>query len=109
METCPIVVSQGKVVTVTEKGGDEEPYPQEFEGITEMFPDDAELETLTVTKLVLLPVAIENPEGSDQEYPVALVTWEMEYATPLVPIQTEPDPVIDPVLPTPEEFMAPLI
>lgn len=64
--------------TVTAKFGEGVPEPQVLDGVTEIFPEEAAAETLTVIALVFEPVTMLKPEGSDQVYEVALVTGGTE-------------------------------
>lgn len=51
--------------TVTEKSGEGVPEVQLLEGVTEILPETAEEETLTVIAWVFIPETIVKPPGSD--------------------------------------------
>jgi hypothetical protein len=78
---------KGAGFTVTDKGGELIPFPQEFVSSTEILP---ETETkLTVIEFVFAPLSIMLPEGNVQEYPMALVMDATEYGMFSAPEQTE--------------------
>ena len=63
--------------TVTLKATDAVLFPHELNGVTEIVPDTALPEKLTVIEFVFDPEAMVAPAGSDQLYPVAPLTEGM--------------------------------
>jgi len=53
--------------------GEEVPVPHVFVPATEIFPDEALEEKLTIIEFVFVPAVIVAPKGNVHVYPVALV------------------------------------
>jgi len=82
------------VFTVTEAVVADAALPHVFVGVTDTVPEVEPI--VTAIEVVFEPEVITEPDGTLQVYPVAPLTAEILYVTPVCPAHTVVDPVIEP-------------